>query len=90
MRASELKPRIGELVKITWLDAEGSSGWHDTEELLARKLPTIVSVGWLVGVTPKAVHTAADRQAVPTTAWNQCGLIPLGWIERVETLQTSE
>lgn len=81
----DLKPHVGSIVKVTWTDAACKSEWITETELVAMKLPTIISVGWLVNVDQDALKMAADRD-VEDEQYNLIGIIPLGWIKSVERL----
>ncbi len=79
---------IGQPVRITWTDAEGSCGWKARKAIKHEKLPVIRTIGLLVHVSDDAVHVAGDHNTTNGT-YNQCGLIPLGWVRSVEALAST-
>jgi hypothetical protein len=79
-----------QLVEITWIDADGESGW--TEYDPSKKLVEVKTFGLLVNRNwRKSDHIAhADTWCPETKHWSGLGRIPKGMVKRVKVITTVE
>lgn len=81
--------RRGALVRVRWLDAHAETGWGNVKDV-ERKPNVVLSVGFVVAHTDKALVLAADvdpKGRGRTKDCNRTLLIPIGMVQEVEEIE---
>tara|TARA_R110002012_G_scaffold52547_3_gene134905 strand:- start:2746 stop:3039 length:294 start_codon:yes stop_codon:yes gene_type:complete len=83
---------LGKLAVIRWIDAkEIGIGWHEQEEIDETNCPTIISIGWITGLTKLEIKLSADISEDPKdTQAGRSQAIPLGCVFDVKFLGNKE
>jgi len=78
------------LVEITWLDADGESGWSEYKP--EQKLVLVKTYGLLINTDwRKKDHIAhADSYCSESKMWSGIGRIPKSMVKKVRTITTVE
>ena len=79
----------GDLIKVTWIDADDEAGWQPDDEAEDGKVDPLFSYGLMVSRGPKFITLSYCRNE-GSGEWLGKHRIPLAFIIRVETLQTIE
>ena len=76
----------GDLVKVTWIDADDEAGWQPDDEVEDGKVEHLKSYGLLVSRGPKFITLSYCRN-VESEEWLGKHRIPAAFVISVETLR---
>lgn len=82
-------PMKGDLVCISWLDADADSGWTDHDEEADNVSECLVSCGLFVSQGPKFL-TISFCHNKDADQWLSKHRIPVEWIETIEVIRRLE
>ena len=79
----------GDLVKVTWIDADDEAGWQPDDEAEDGKETPLKSYGLLVSRGPKFITISYCRNE-ESAEWLGKHRIPAAFVISIEVLQTIE
>ena len=81
-------PYIPKLVRVLWVDVEGSSGWEESiQDAIEKKPPTVLQIGFLLSAgADYLVLTSGFCQGAPCSRTT----IPTGCVKSIEPIRSTD